>query len=898
MMGANPGKFAMLAAGQAVKAPASAAVGEVTTLAQFYAAVLPHTGFHVVTRLPGAQQTFFQSQSEMIENIRSTPDHVGVYHAMATFYEATNRTQANAQWVRSFYLDIDAGDKKHAKHPAGTYPTQADARDALATWCKTTGLTPTFTLSSGEGLHVYFALTEDITPEAWKPTAENLKRLCVEHGLKADPVVTADVARILRPPGSKHKNGKTVTILESTGVLHDADEFAARAREQLAEPVALVPQHKWDLSINADVLDGRPKLADKRDRDPGLIAAGCQMVRVFAETGDPDRGAGDAVWRAMAGIGQHCSNGKKWFMWCSSKDARFNEREAAKKYDGWSAGPPTCNTIEGLGGDCTGCPNRGRITSPVQLGDSLDTDRQPAALAAIDGAFESGELRAALDQNGDANYLKTYQLNGRGCRDVYRAGTDAASDLLLGISVRNGGKVPSQQAVATAEALMRMKAKESGEVTHIALRVAKQDGVIFHDLGPGRIARIEADPDGTGWSVIEESPDTPVFRRGAGAGEMPAPERVGGPQQALQLLMGQYLNLFHLDKPRALVAVVLLLDALNCDTAHPVREYVGPGGSGKSTMAEHDVDLIDPSDSGRRTTNLKGDDLGAAAQQNFAVMVDNAGRVDKAIQDVLCVMSTGGTYMVRRFHKQSETLALRMHNPVFGTAVSPFCTQPDLTTRVIRFEMAARAGDSYVPEDEMREQMRASRPKMLGAMYTLLSAAMAALPTVRQRKQWPHRMVSFDQLGEAVVLAAGLKPGAFLHVIGEMRERMARRTASGDQFVIHLLAALRKFAAAPTDSAPATLGAILKRKLPLSVLAFNADRVQVTARPGALRDAMPKPIGFERDNAMPGSDRAFLDALRRVQPLLASMGIEYRERQHGTRPFVEFETSLESLNVD
>jgi hypothetical protein len=290
---------------------------------------------------------------------------------------------------------------------------------------------------------------------------------------------------------------------------------------------------------------------------------------------------------------------------------------------------------------------------------------------------------------------------------------------------------------------------------------------------------------------------------------------------------------------------------------------------------------------GRRTVGGKLDDVAAAAQQQYCLMVDNVSRIDKATSDMFCVISTGGTLVVREYYEQGRTIALKLHRALFITSISPVCTAPDLMTRVVRREVQPVAGGCYVSEEEMRAAFAEARPKLLGAIYTLLSAAMRQLPEVRTRKHWPHRMVSFDQLGEAVVIAGGGKPGKFLEIMGGIRERMARRTASGDTFTLALLAALRKLAAKPTDTVQVSLRAIVNRKPSLAVVETDG-RIQITARPGALRSAMPRPT-FGEDHALPGTDRAFLDAVRRVQPLLASLGVTCKEAQFGSRALVVFE---------
>ena len=117
--------------------------------------------------------------------------------------------------------------------------------------------------------------------------------------------------------------------------------------------------------------------------------------------------------------------------------------------------------------------------------------------------------------------------------------------------------------------------------------------------------------------------------------------------------------------------------------------------------------------------------------------------------------STGGTLTVRKLYEQTETTALHLLRPVAITAVSPVCTQPDLQNRTLRFEFRHNANREVISEGEIRAMTEARLPAFLGALYSLKAATLRTLPKVRQRKGWKHRLVTFDQTGEAMLCAAG-----------------------------------------------------------------------------------------------------------------------------------------------
>ena len=188
----------------------------------------------------------------------------------------------------------------------------------------------------------------------------------------------------------------------------------------------------------------------------------------------------------------------------------------------------------------------------------------------------------------------------------------------------------------------------------------------------------------------------------------------------------------------------------------------------------------------------------------------------------------------------------------------------------------------------MRALIAAKRPEFMGALYTLKAASLKVMPQVLQRKGWKHRLVTFDQTGEAMLTAAGYPPGGFQKIIGEMRESAARRTASGDAFLIALRKGLKVLAGRAKDAHEPTLRQVLQRS-PATAIFDAFGGTAAVMRPNVLMGLLPRTDSWEKDPAIPGSERALLDALRRVQPMLSGIGITYREIEYGTRTLARFE---------
>lgn len=343
-------------------------------LKSFYQAVLPGSGAYALFLLGSKKHVWAGSIDELVEQTESRRDQQGVYFAVESFLEPTTRTQANVRSLRSLRLDIDAGDKKFAANPQGTYPTQRAALEAALAFFKASRVAPSYIVSSGEGLHIYYCLTDDLAPTAWLPLAKRLGELAAEHELRVDSSVTCDSARILRPIGALHPNGSRVRILKETGVTHNPGVL--RNMLGVADEPAIT--RKFNTSVNNDVVavEGPPKSAVK-------IAQHCPAMReVAAVKGDVP----EPLWRAMLGIVKFTVEGQDLaHEWSSGYDG-YNPDEVDAKYNAWAVGPTSCAEFAKHTKACDTCPHHGKIKSPVVLGymtpdqvEALPEEKRPPA---------------------------------------------------------------------------------------------------------------------------------------------------------------------------------------------------------------------------------------------------------------------------------------------------------------------------------------------------------------------------------------------------------------------------------------------------------------------------------------------------------------------------------------
>lgn len=147
------------------------------------------------------------------------------YLACAEYLTPNSRIASNAAGAFAFWFDIDCGEDK-ATSGRG-YATEADARIALEQFCCNAGLPqPTYIVYSGGGLHAYWVLDAFVDRVTWQTYAGKFKSLTKALNFLADDCRTADIASVLRIPGTfnyKYVPPRPVTLA------YASDTFISRA---------------------------------------------------------------------------------------------------------------------------------------------------------------------------------------------------------------------------------------------------------------------------------------------------------------------------------------------------------------------------------------------------------------------------------------------------------------------------------------------------------------------------------------------------------------------------------------------------------------------------------------------------------------------------------------------
>jgi hypothetical protein len=285
------------------------------------------------------------------------------YFGLATYATDKSRRADNAKHLKCFFLDIDCG--PHKSEIEGYPGGQRDGLVALQQFCKAVGLPKPTLVNSGRGIHVYWFLTEPVAPQEWLPVAERLKSLCVQHNLIADPAVTADIARVLRVPGTLNFKDDPAKPVEVIGEPREPLTF-----EQFRTTLGVQQKPRTNATFFpeddvASALLGNYRNVFKTILMKTADGRGCAQLQNLIQD---QENVPEPLWRGGLSIAKFCVDADKAAHRISSKHPNYDPDETAKKLE-QIRGPYTCDTFDKLNpGLCGSCPNKGKIKSPIVLG--------------------------------------------------------------------------------------------------------------------------------------------------------------------------------------------------------------------------------------------------------------------------------------------------------------------------------------------------------------------------------------------------------------------------------------------------------------------------------------------------------------------------------------------------
>lgn len=488
------------------------------------------------------------------------------------------------------------------------------------------------------------------------------------------------------------------------------------------------------------------------------------------------------------------------------------------------------------------------------------------------------DLDFLTDQHGRLMY--SYTIPTGRCEFVDAEFSTALDAVALRVAELTG-TVPSHEVLRRELAPIRARARQQGNKIYIHNRTAPDGfGGYIIDIGnkAGDVVHVTA----LGWSV--ETNHEVAFRRGAAYGELHLPDSQKPPLQAWASLT-DWLVARGVKANTVPSVIVMLCDWLRSDSPSPLAEIIAGAGAGKTTFATNLVTLIDPTTSGGlASTGINEEDVAAGASNRLVLAYDNAGGpLSDDAQDLLCKVATGTVLATRRLYTQGDEFAVQVLAPFIITSIVPVITRADARSRTVRVALSKRG--AFEGASEVEAKFKAIRPELTGALLTLLAAGLAGLPEARGRT-YTHRLVDFEQLGEAITVAVGWQAGQFQESMRNQRRDVAEETADATPVVV----AVRKLVAElgakaqPGSSPPSGSGR--------TVMHYAYVDLHGTLHVGVMLKELHIRSSAAGGGGMYRNERSTRNALEVHAPTLAALGIIYRVAKCRAGQLVEFRTNV------
>lgn len=280
------------------------------------------------------------------------------YFAVAG-YHTKRRLQSNVLSLPGWWIDFDTKNDG--------YPTKDAILDAFDAFTAKTGFPmPSCIVDSGNGIHMYWLTDESVDINRWQSIADGIVVLCKFSGLRIDTTRTADSASVMRLPGTPNMNNPDRAMCK----------VIAYGEPVFPDDIARCLPKKQATSDSAFGVQQLPDVPG----DAEQIVKKCATLRHVQETGGD---VTEPLWYAALQIAAHCDNADEVAeLWSEGHEDYSPEDTAAKLDRARGFGPTLCERFQALSDKCGGCPFAGKISTPLQLGRSIEPVEPPPATVA------------------------------------------------------------------------------------------------------------------------------------------------------------------------------------------------------------------------------------------------------------------------------------------------------------------------------------------------------------------------------------------------------------------------------------------------------------------------------------------------------------------------------------
>jgi energy-coupling factor transporter ATP-binding protein EcfA2 len=285
-------------------------------------------------------------------------------------------------------------------------------------------------------------------------------------------------------------------------------------------------------------------------------------------------------------------------------------------------------------------------------------------------------------------------------------------------------------------------------------------------------------------------------------------------------------------------AVTVLLSHIG----RPIFNASGAMGSGKTTLQRLLKRLVDPT--APETVRLDARDFLQKAAHAYALILDNQNTIPEWASDTLCRLVTGEADSKRRLYTDDEDVIVELRRAVLLNGINVPTDRGDVLDRSLVVELERIPDAERRTEEELWESFEAEHPKLLGALFDVLSQAIARKPSIKLSRR--PRLADWGEYAAAVYEVMGWGAETFLKDWDEVVKVQNQATLDGS----------------PVAQA---------------IIKFMEDKDEYTGTSSKLHKSLAvvaEDLGLSKDKAWPKSARWLWKRIKEVLPVLAAAGFE------------------------
>jgi len=393
------------------------------------------------------------------------------------------------------------------------------------------------------------------------------------------------------------------------------------------------------------------------------------------------------------------------------------------------------------------------------------------------------------------------------------------------------GRSVSGEYLKMAAGTLSAHAEFSGVSRELYTRAAWHEGVLYYELRPAKVVRV-----GSGGWTFEANPPV-LFRRYVNLKALPDPE-AGGSLGVLDELVN-----LKSERDRRLFKAYLVTLPLE-HVGRPIFNASGAMGSGKTTIGRVVKRTWDPT--APETVRFDPRDFLQKAMHAYIVVLDNQNTIPEWAADTLCRLVTGEADSKRRLYTDDEDVIIELRRPAILNGINVPTERGDVLDRSLVVELERIPDAERRTEEELWERFEAEHPKMMGALFDILTRAIALKPSIKLSRR--PRLADWGEYAAAVYEVMGWGAETFLKDWDEIVQVQNQATLDGSpvaQAIIKFMEDTEEYTATSSE---------MHSKLKATAAQLGVD--------------------VDRDKAWPKSARWLWRRIQEVLSLLVAAGIE------------------------